>query len=100
MAAPVAATSVDPVTNKRILPAFILAFLLGAFGAHAFYAGQIFQGVIYLLMWIGFVVLGSVGSPFQGIPLLCVAVFALSDIIRIVVGVYKDGKGSKITQWT
>ena len=87
-------------TNKRILPAFILAFLLGVFGVHAFYAGQIFQGVIYLLMWFGFVLLSSVGSPYGGILLLCVAVFALSDLIRIVVGAYKDGKGSKITQWT
>lgn len=87
-------------SSKRILPAFVLVFLLGAFGVHAFYAGQVFQGVIYILMWIGFVALTGVGSPFAGIPLICIAVFALSDLIRIVVGAYKDGKGQKIEQWT
>ena len=92
---PAEVASAASITEKRILPAFILAFLLGVFGVHAFYAGQIFQGVIYLLMWISFVVLGAVNSGFQGIPLLCVAVFALSDIIRIVVGAYKDGEVCK-----
>ena len=42
--APVAAES-----DKRILPAFILCFFLGIFGAHRFYAGKIGTGILHLI---------------------------------------------------
>jgi TM2 domain-containing membrane protein YozV len=89
-------------SDKRILPAFILACLFGAFGAHAFYAGRILQGLVYLLMWLGILISDVVASWFPGgaIFAISIAAFTITDIIRIVVGFYQDGNGSKITQWT
>ena len=41
-------------SEKKILPAFLLCFTLGVFGAHRFYAGKIGTGVLQLLTLGGF----------------------------------------------
>ncbi len=33
------------MTDKKILPAFLLCFFLGMFGAHRFYVGKIGTGI-------------------------------------------------------
>ena len=70
------------MTEKRILPAFLLCFFLGALGAHRFYVGKIGTGVLQLLT------LGGLG------------IWALIDFVMIIVGVFTDKEGNKITQWT
>lgn len=67
---------------KRILPAFLLCFFLGIFGAHRFYAGKIGTGVLHLLT------LGALG------------IWTLIDFIMIIIGAFTDKEGNKITQWT
>ncbi len=108
--APTALTAQHPgLTNlesdKRILPALILCLFFGVIGIHAFYAGRVRQGILFL----GFPVLGFLAMlvlpfGFAGVMpfvvLLFAAVFALGDLIRILTGAYKDGKGRKITKWT
>jgi TM2 domain-containing membrane protein YozV len=69
-------------TDKRILPAFLLCFFVGVFGAHRFYVGKIGSGVAQLLT------LGGLG------------IWALVDLILLVCGVFTDEAGIKITQWT
>ena len=69
-------------TDKRILPAGLLCFFLGVFGAHRFYVGKIGTGVLQLLT------LGGLG------------IWWLIDLIMIVVGNFRDGDGVKITEWT
>jgi TM2 domain-containing membrane protein YozV len=71
-----------PITDKRILPAFLLCFFLGVFGVHRFYVGKIGSGVAQLLT------LGGLG------------VWALVDFIMILCGAFTDGEGNKITLWT
>lgn len=71
-----------PMSEKRILPAFLLAFLFGVFGAHRFYVGKTGTAIIQLLT------LGGLG------------VWAMIDCILIIVGAFTDGEGNKITQWT
>jgi TM2 domain-containing membrane protein YozV len=70
------------MSDKRILPAFLLCFFLGIFGAHRFYVGKVGTGVIQLLT------LGGVG------------IWALVDLILIIVGAFTDKSGQKITMWT
>ena len=73
----------DPkMTEKRILPAFLLCFFLGLLGVHRFYVGKIGTGILQL------VTLGGLG------------IWALIDFIMIIVGGFTDKEGNKITQWT
>ena len=70
------------MSEKRILPAFLLCFFLGVLGAHRFYVGKIGTGLLQL------VTLGGLG------------IWALIDFIMIIVGSFTDKQGNKITQWT
>ena len=69
-------------TDKRILPAFLLCFLLGIFGAHRFYVGKTGTAIIMIFT------IGGLG------------IWALIDLILIIVGAFTDANGVKITQWT
>jgi TM2 domain-containing membrane protein YozV len=70
------------VSDKRILPAFLLCFFFGVFGAHRFYVGKIGTGLLQL------VTIGGLG------------IWAMIDFIMIIVGAFRDSDGNKITEWT
>ena len=70
------------MSEKRILPAFLLCFFFGVLGVHRFYVGKIGTGILQL------VTLGALG------------IWALIDFIMIIVGAFTDKEGNKITQWT
>jgi TM2 domain-containing membrane protein YozV len=69
-------------SDKRILPAALLCFFLGVFGAHRFYVGKVGTGVLELLTG------GGLG------------IWWLIDFILIVCGAFRDADDEKITQWT
>ncbi len=68
-------------SEKRLLPAVLLCFFFGVFGAHRFYAGRIGSGFAQLLT------LGGLG------------IWALVDLILLVTSSFKDGDGERITEW-
>ena len=70
------------MTEKRILPAFLLCFFFGVLGFHRFYVGKFGTGILQLFT------LGGLG------------IWALIDFIVIIVGAFTDKEGNKITQWT
>ena len=70
------------MSDKRILPVFLLCFLFGVFGAHRFFVGKIGTGILQL------VTIGGLG------------IWAMIDLIIIIVGAFIDKDGKKITQWT
>ncbi|MBA3979089.1 MAG: hypothetical protein C0462_00645 [Alcanivorax sp.] len=70
------------MSEKRILPAFLLCFFLGVFGIHRFYVGKIGTGILQL------VTLGGLG------------IWALIDFVMIIVGAFTDKQGNKLTEWT
>ena len=70
------------MSEKKILPVFLLCLLLGLFGVHRFYVGKIWTGVIMFFTVGGFLI------------------WWIIDLIVIVVGSFTDDKGNKITQWT
>lgn len=69
-------------SDKRILPAALLCFFLGVFGAHRFYVGKMGTGFLELLT------LGGCG------------IWWMIDFILIVTGAFRDGDDEKITEWT
>jgi serine/threonine protein kinase len=68
-------------SDKIILPAFILAFFFGVFGAHRFYVGKIGTAIAQLFT------LGGLG------------IWATIDWILLVCGVFTDGKGRRMSRW-
>lgn len=70
------------MSEKLILPAFLLSFFLGIFGAHRFYVGKIGTGILQV------VTLGGLG------------IWAFIDFIMIIIGKFKDKEGKLLTKWT
>ena len=70
------------MSEKKILPAFLLCFFLGILGVHRFYVGKIGTGILQL------VTLGGLG------------IWALIDCIMLIAGAFTDKQGDKLTQWT
>ncbi len=70
------------MSEKRILPAFLLCLFFGVLGIHRFYVGKIWTGILQILT------LGGLGF------------WALIDFIMLIVGSFTDKEGNKITQWT
>ena len=70
------------MSNKRILPTFLLCLFFGCLGFHRFYVGKIGTGVLQLIT------AGGLG------------IWALIDFIMIIIGSFTDKEGNKITEWT
>jgi TM2 domain-containing membrane protein YozV len=70
------------MTEKRILPAFLLCLFVGILGIHRFYVGKIGTGILHLL------------------TLGCFGICTVIDCILIIVGEFTDKDGNKIKQWT
>lgn len=75
-------TPVAYATEKRILPAAALCLLFGVFGAHRFYVGK--TGTAFMQLFT----LGGLG------------IWAMIDLVMIIVGAFQDDEGNKITEWT
>ena len=78
---PIAAPPAPAKSDKLILPAFLLAFFFGIFGAHRFYVGKI--GTAFLQLFT----LGGLG------------IWCTIDWILILCKEFTDGQGKKLTQW-
>lgn len=70
------------MSDKRILPLFLLFFFLAWLGVHRFYVGKIGTGILFILT------LGGLG------------IWWIVDLILIVTGNLRDKQGNKITEWT
>jgi hypothetical protein len=69
-------------SEKRILPALLLAFVLGPLGAHRFYVGKTGTAILQL------VTIGGLG------------LWWLYDVVMLITGNFTDAEGEKITEWT
>jgi serine/threonine protein kinase len=72
----------EEISDCRILPAFILAFLFGVFGAHRFYTGKIGTAFLQLCTF------GGMG------------IWATVDWILILCRAFRDKKGRRLAKWT
>lgn len=78
----------EPVSDRLVLPAFLLAFFLGVFGVHRFYVGKTGSGIVMLLLTVTLV--GTIVT----------AIWATVDWILIVCGAFRDAAGRRLTVWT
>jgi len=69
-------------SEKRVLPAALLCFFVGVFGAHRFYVGKVGTGLVQLFT------IGGLG------------IWWLIDMILILTGSFRDKDGRKIDVWT
>ena len=70
------------MSDKKILPAFLLCFLFGIFGAHRFFVGKIGTGLLQLFT------IGGLG------------IWMMIDLIIIITSSFTDKEGKKLTEWT
>ena len=70
------------VSEKKILPAFLLCFFLGMLGIHRFYVGKAGSGIAQILT------LGGLG------------IWVLVDWIMLLCGSFKDKEGKVLKEWT
>jgi TM2 domain-containing membrane protein YozV len=70
------------MSDKRILPVFLLFFFLAWLGVHRFYVGKILTGILFIITF------GGLG------------IWWIVDLILIVTGSFKDSDGQRISQWT
>ncbi len=75
------------ISPKSRLGAALLAFFLGIFGAHRFYAGKTGSAVAMLV----------ISFTFWG--LLVTSIWALIDFITILAGAFADKESRKIVVW-
>ncbi len=70
-----------PPSNKSRGIAFVLALVLGVFGAHRFYVGKTGTGLLMLLTF------GGLG------------IWYLYDVIIIASGAFRDSHGRRVLRW-
>jgi predicted Ser/Thr protein kinase/DUF4097 and DUF4098 domain-containing protein YvlB len=107
---PSATATGGATSDKIILPAFLLAFFFGVFGAHRFYVGKISTAFLQLAALGGCVILTiacatSNGAGQEALGILLAAficgcgIWATIDWILILCKVFTDGQGRRMTNW-
>ncbi len=72
----------ETVSDKSRLVALLLCIFIGVLGVHRFYVGKVVTGIIQIV---------TIGGFF--------GIWALIDLIMIIVGNFKDCKGRSLTNW-
>lgn len=71
----------DPISPYSRLVVLLLAWLVGFLGIHRFYVGKIGTGILMLITVGGF------------------GIWAIIDLIIIIVGSFRDKQGRRIYRW-
>lgn len=70
------------ISEKKLLPAFLLCFFFGTLGIHRFYVGKIGTGILWLVT-LGFAGIGE-----------------LVDLIMMLIGKFTDKDGKVLKVWS
>lgn len=75
--------------NQKWLITLLLCLFLGSLGIHRFYTGQTKTGVIMLLLCV-------LGGMIFGLGAIAAWIWAIVDLINIIIGKFVDGEGNVI----
>lgn len=78
----------EDVSERKVLVAFLLAWFVGPFGIHRFYAGRIGSGIAMLVLTCTLV------------GVLVTGIWVLVDLIILACGNFRDGDGLTMKEWT
>ncbi|MDI9336092.1 MAG: NINE protein [Gammaproteobacteria bacterium] len=81
------------LANKTALPAVLLCFFLGYFGAHRFFAGKINSAIAMLILGIANLFLWWLVLPW-----VVLGIWWLVDLILIIMGKFTDSQG-RVIPW-
>jgi serine/threonine protein kinase len=108
-ASPAFAAQADrAASDKAILPALLLAFPFGIFGAHRFYVGKAGTALLQLGGLVGCILLivaCAKGAPqplaglLLGFLIVGCIIWAIVDWILILCKAFTDGQGRRMTHW-
>ncbi len=109
-ASPFSVPTKQTASNKAILPAFLLAFPFGMFGAHRFYAGKIGTALLQLGAFVGCILMiiacATTGAGWQptlgillGFSIVGCFIWAVTDWILILCKAFTDGQGRRMSHW-
>jgi TM2 domain-containing membrane protein YozV len=76
------------LSDRKILPAWLLCLFFGVFGAHRFYVGKTRTGIAMLVM-----LLIGIGAPVT-------VIWWLVDLVVLTFGAFRDGDDRRMTDWT
>lgn len=110
-----------PPSNRRILPAVLLAGIVGFLGLHRLYAGRYLTGVAQLILCVaGAMLLGkdlagitalrtmediqdwALQHQVRPLPVLLIAIpvfWAIFDCFALLAGRFIDGAGRRMSRW-
>ncbi|HEU4543947.1 MAG TPA: DUF1707 domain-containing protein [Jiangellaceae bacterium] len=77
----------EKTSDRLILPAFLLCFFFGMFGAHRFYSGNTRSAITMLVL-----TLIGIGVPVTFI-------WHWVDFVVLGIGRFRDGRGARMRQW-
>ena len=72
----------EQISPRSRLGALLFCLFLGVFGAHRFYVGKVWTGILTILTVGGF----------------C-GIWPMVDLILIAIGSFRDQEGRRVTQW-
>lgn len=88
------------ISNEKKLTLLLLCWLFGLFGVHRFYAGKYRTGGLYVLAWGLATVLGFLKDEiFAGIPIGLLFLWWIVDMMRIIMGRFRDKANRRIVDW-
>ena len=82
-----AAPVVSEISEKKVLPAFILCFFLGFIGMHYFYVGRKVAGFVFIALAI------------TGYGLILTFLIAFFDLFALLFGRFKDKEEKNLVNW-
>lgn len=87
-------------SNEKKLTLLLLCWLFGIFGIHRFYTGKYLTGCLQIFAWVLVGILSLTKSEIiTAIPIGLLLLWWVIDIMRIIMGKFKDKEGRLIVDW-